>query len=168
MKKTILRFGLYGVTTICLLSLLIWSLVDVVDDKMGEVIGYSSMVVSLLFVFFGIKHFRDRENNGMVSFVKALQIGILISLIVALAFGILDIIYVKFVNPGFMTEYYDGMLEQAKSLPAKEFELRKAALQSEKEMFMNPFMHFFIMSMMVFIIGFIISLLSALLLQRKK
>jgi len=66
-----------------------------------------------------------------------------------------------------MTEYYDDMLEQARSLPIEEFEIRKAGLESEKEMFLNPFIHFFIMSLMVFIIGFIISLLSALTLQRK-
>jgi len=168
MKKTILRYGFYGIATICLLSLLIWALVDVVDNTTGEVIGYSSMVVSLLFVYFGIKHFRDKENNGIITFAKALLIGVLISLMVAAAFGLLDIIYVKFVNPDFMTEYYEGMLEQAESLPAEEFEIRKAELQSEKEMFLNPFLHFFIMSMMVFVIGFIISLLSALILQRKK
>ncbi len=167
MKKTILRFGLYGVITICLLSILIWSLVKVVDNTTAEIIGYSSMVVSLLFVFFGIKHFRDRENNGVVTFAKALLIGVLISLIVSVAFGILDIIYVKFVNPDFMTDYYEGMLEQAQTLPAEEFEILKEELNAEKEMFLNPFMHFFIMSMMVFVIGFIISLLSALLLQRK-
>lgn len=167
MKKTILRFGLYGIVTICLLSFLIWSLIDVIDNKMGEVIGYSSMIVSLLFVYFGIKHFRDKENNGTVTFAKGLLLGILISLMVSLAFGILDVIYVKFVNPDFMTEYYIGMLEQAQNLPSEEFEIRKAELQSEKEMFLNPFLHFFIMSMMVFVIGFIISLLSALILQRK-
>jgi len=168
MKKVILRFGLYGVITICALSILIWSLVDVVDDTTGEIIGYSTMVVSLLFVFFGIKHFRDKENNGLVTFGKALLIGILISLIVSLAFGILDLIYVKFINPDFMTDYYARNLEQLQtSLPSEEFEIRKAELETEKEMFLNPFIHFFIMSMMVFIIGFIISLLSALLLQRK-
>jgi len=134
---------------------------------MGEIIGYSSMVVSLLFVFFGIKHFRDKENKGRVSFGKALLIGVLISLMASIAFGILDVIYVKIINPEFMTDYYDRMLEQAQSFPTEEFELRKTELESEKEMFSNPFMHFFIMSMMVFVIGFIISLLSALILQRK-
>lgn len=167
MKKTILRFGLYGVITICALSILIWSLVDVVDNTTGEIIGYSTMVVSLLFVYFGIKHYRDKENNGIVTFGKALILGVLISLMASLAFGILDVIYVTFINPDFMTEYYEGMLEQAKSLPTDEFEARKAELESEKEMFLNPFIHFLIMSMMVFIIGFIISLLSALVLQRK-
>lgn len=168
MKKTILRFGLYGIITICALSTLIWLTIDVVDDTMGEVIGYSTMVVSLTFVFFGIKHFRDKENNGFVTFGKALLIGLLITLMVSLAFGILDVIYVKFVNPDFMTDYYAKNLEQLRtSLPAEEFEIKKAELESEKEMFLNPFIHFFIMSMMVFVIGFIISLLSALILQRK-
>jgi len=167
MKKVILRFGLYGVLTICALSILIWALVDVVDNTTGEVIGYSTMVVSLIFVFFGIKHFRDNENQGLVSFGKALLIGLLISLIVALSFGILDLIYVKIINPEFMSDYYEGMLNEAKTLPAAEFEVRKTELESEQEMFSNPAMHFFIMSMMVFIIGFIISLLSALILQRK-
>lgn len=168
MKKTILRFGVYGIITIFLLSLLIWSLIDSMDDIMGEIIGYSSMVLSLLFVYFGIKHFRDKENNGIVTFGKALLIGILISLMVSLAFGILDVIYVKFINPDFMTDYYSRNLEQLQaSLPAEEFEIKKAELESEKEMFLNPFIHFFIMSMMVFVIGFIISMLSALILQRK-
>lgn len=167
MKKTILRFGLYSTITICVLSFLIWALVDAVDNTTGEIIGYSSMIVSLIFVYFGIKHFRDKENNGIVKFGKALLIGILISLMAALAFGILDVIYVKFINPEFMAEYYDGMLEQAESLPADEFEIRKAELASERETFSNPFAHFLLMSMMVFIIGFIISLLSAFILQRK-
>jgi hypothetical protein len=167
MKRTILRYGFYAILTITILSLLIWALVDVVDNTIGEIIGYSTMIVSLLFVYFGIKHFRDKENHGIVSFGKALAIGILISLMAALAFGILDIIYVKLINPDFMTDYYEGMLEQAQSLPVEEFAVRKAELESEKEMFSNPIMHFFIMSMMVFVIGFIISLFSALLLQRK-
>lgn len=168
MEKTILRFGVYGIITIFLLSLLIWSLIGSMDDVMGEIIGYSSMVLSLLFVYFGIQHFRDKENNGIVTFGKALLIGILISLIVSFAFGILDVIYVKFINPDFMTDYYARNLEQLKeALSAEEFEIKKAELESEKELFLNPFMHFFIMSMMVFVIGLIISLLSALILQRK-
>ena len=167
MKRTILRYGLFATLTIIALSLMIWTLVDVVDNTTGEIIGYSSMVVSLLFVYFGIKHYRDSENNGLVSFGKALLIGILISLLASIAFGLMDLIYVTFVNPDFMTDYYDGMLDQLQTLPADELEVRKAELESEKAMFSNPFMHFMIMSMMVFVIGTVISLISALVLQRK-
>jgi len=168
MKNTIQRYGLYGALSICVLFLLSLWLGDGLSYGAQEVIGYTTMVISLGFVFFGIKHFRDKENNGTVSFKKALVIGILISLITALAFGLLDFIYVKYINPGFMEEYYTNNLQILEdSLPAAEFEVKKAELESQKELFMNPVMSFVLMSVTVLMIGFIISLLSALILQRK-
>ncbi|MFD0861131.1 DUF4199 domain-containing protein [Sungkyunkwania multivorans] len=168
MKKTVVRYGLFGALAICALFLLSLSIGDGLSYSTQEIIGYASMVVSLMFVFFGIKHFRDRENGGKVNFGKALLIGVLISLITAFAFGLLDFVYVKYLNPDFMTTYYDHSVEQLKaSLPAEEFEVKLAELEAEKELFMNPLMSFAIMSMTVFVIGFIISLISSLILQRK-
>ncbi|MBQ4818926.1 DUF4199 domain-containing protein [Aquimarina sp. MMG016] len=168
MKNTILRYGVYSAITIVLLALGGWFLGKNLDYSIQEVIGYTSMVVSLLFVFFGIKHFRDKENNGVVSFGKALLIGVLISLIAALAFGILDVVYIKYINPDFTTEYYAHYVEEMKnSLPAAEFETKLAELEAQKELFSNPIMSFLLMSFTVLIIGFIISLISALILQRK-
>ena len=133
-----------------------------------EIIGYVSMILSLGFVYFGIKHFRDKENEGKLSFKKALVIGILISLITALAFGILDVLYSQVLNPDFMTEYYNTTAEGLRNtLPPDEFEVALAKMEAEKEMFSNPLFSFAVMSMTVFVIGFIISLISALILQRK-
>ena len=168
MKNTIQRYGLYGATTICILFLLSLWLGKGLSYGAQEVIGYATMVISLGFVFFGIKHFRDKENGGHISFKKALVIGVLISLITALAFGLLDFIYVKYINPGFPEEYYTNNLQLLQdSLPAAEFEVKKAKLESQKELFMNPVTSFVLMSITVLMIGFIISLLSALALQRK-
>ena len=168
MKKIVIRFGIYSSVTICVLFLLAWFLGDGLDYSTQEIIGYASMVVSLCFVFLGIKHFRDKENNGFVSFGQALLIGILISLMAALAFGFLDLIYIEYINPEFMEEYYSRNLADLKaSLPPAEFEQQSAALEAQKEMFMNPWMSFLVMSLTVFVIGFIISLISALILQRK-
>ncbi|UJH68687.1 DUF4199 domain-containing protein [Allomuricauda sp. SCSIO 65647] len=167
MKKTVLRYGLYGGITICVLFLLAWFMGNGLSYSLQEVIGYISMVVSLSFVFFGIKHFRDRENNGRVSFSKALAIGVLISLITALVFGVLDVIYVEYLNPEFMDDYYDRSIAQLRTtLPANEYEAKVAELEAEKELFMNPIFSFLIMGMTVFVIGFIISLISSLILQR--
>ena len=105
MKKTVIRFGLYGALTICVLFLLAWFLADGLSYSNQELIGYASMVIALSFVFFGIKHYRDTENQGSISFKKGLLVGIAISFITALAFGILDVIYVEFLNPGFMEDY---------------------------------------------------------------
>ncbi|MEZ4810210.1 MAG: DUF4199 domain-containing protein [Allomuricauda sp.] len=168
MKKTILRYGLYGAVAICILFLVSWFLLNGLSHSAQEILGYVSMILSLGFVYFGIKHYRDTENEGKVSFMKALVIGVLISLITALAFGILDVIYTEVLNPDFMTEYYETAAENLKaSLPAEEIGAKLAELESQKNLFSNPLMSFSLMAMTVFVIGFIISLLSALLLQRK-
>lgn len=168
MKKTVTKFGLYGAITICVLFLLSWFVFDDLPYFSQEVLGYISMVLSLSFVFFGIKHYRDKENDGKVSFKKALVMGILISLITALAFGILDVFYTEVLNPDFMTEYYDHSVEVLKeSLPPDEFEAKLAEMESQKALFSNPLFSFALMALTVFVIGFIISLLSALILQRK-
>jgi len=168
MKKTITRYGLYGAVTICALFLLSLFVGKNLSYSIQEVIGYTSMIVSLSFVFFGIKHFRDQVNNGSVTFGKALLIGLAISLITAIAFGILDYIYVAYINPDFTEEYYANSLERMQeALPAAEFELKKVEMEAQKELFSSPIMSFALMSMTVFVIGFIISLISGLILQRK-
>lgn len=168
MKKTVLRYGLYGAITICVLFLLSWFLGTDFDFSTQEIIGYVSMVVALSFVYFGIKHFRDMENSGIISFKKGLTIGLLISLITALAFGVVDVIYVEFINPDFMAEYYTTTSEQLKAtVPAEELQEKLTALEAERELFSSPIMSFIMMAVMVFGIGFIISLISAALLKRK-
>jgi hypothetical protein len=168
MKKTVLRFGLYGAITICILFLLGWFVGKNLGYSAQEIIGYASMIVSLGFVYLGIKHFRDKENSGQVSFKKALTIGVMISLITALAFGIIDIIYIEFLNPDFTADYYAHIVEDLKvTLPEEELGARLAEIEAEKEMFSNPLLSFLLMALTVFIIGFIISLISSLVLQRK-
>ncbi|MDC6366140.1 MULTISPECIES: DUF4199 domain-containing protein [Flavobacteriaceae] len=168
MKKTVIRYGLYGAVTICILFLLSWFLLNDLSFASQEVLGYIAIIASLIFIYFGIKHFRDNENNGKVSFKKALTIGVVISLITAFAFGILDVFYAKVLNPDFMTEYYGTAADNLKAtLPAEELEVKLAELESQKELFSNPLLSFAIMSMTVFMIGVVITLISALALQRK-
>ncbi|MDY8136953.1 DUF4199 domain-containing protein [Aquimarina sp. 2201CG5-10] len=168
MKSTVLRYGIYSAITLFILGLGGLLLGKSLDYSIQEVIGYTSIVVSLLFVFFGIKHYRDKENDGIVSFRKAFLIGILISLFAASAFGILDSIYVKYINPDFATEYYAHYVEEMRnSLSESEFQTQLKDLEAQKELFSNPVMSFLLMFLTVLIIGFIISLISSLILQRK-
>ncbi|WP_318312159.1 DUF4199 domain-containing protein [Flagellimonas crocea] len=168
MKKTVLRFGAYGAITICILFMISWFVLDHLSMSTQEVMGYVSIVVSLSFVYFGIRHFRDKENDGKVSFKKALTIGILISLITALTFGLLDVLYTEVLNPDFMDDYYGEVVETMRAnLPAAELDAQLAQLEAEREQFSNPFVSFTIMSATVFIIGCIVTLLSSLILQRK-
>ena len=90
MKNTVLKYGFYSAIAITALFLIGWFIGKEFDlgYSSQEVVGYASILVSLSFVFFGIKHFRDQENDGQVSFGKALLIGLLISLFASIAFGI--------------------------------------------------------------------------------
>lgn len=168
MKRTVLKFGLYGAFTICILFLVSWFVFGDLPYSTQEVLGYASMILSLGFVFLGIKYYRDKENEGRVRFKTALLIGVFISLITAVAFGILDVIYTEVLNPDFMTEYYARSADGLKaSLPPDLVEQKLMELEAQRELFSNPLMSFALMAMTVFVIGFIISLLSALILQRK-
>ncbi|WP_299884793.1 DUF4199 domain-containing protein [uncultured Lacinutrix sp.] len=168
MKNTVIRYGVYGLLTAAILFLLALTLGKSLNYSAQEIVGYTTMVASLSFVFFGIKHYRDKENNGIVSFGKALKIGVLISLFAGIGFGIIDYIYTTVINPDFATEYLDKTLETMKStLSAEEFEIEKTKLTQQMADYGGSGFMAFIMFSSVVIIGFIISLISSLILQRK-
>ncbi len=152
MKNSILKFGVYSLITALVLFLAGLYFGQDLSFSTQAVIGYASMVVSLIFVFFGIKYYRDKENNGSVSFGKALLIGIVISLFAGVGFAIIDYIYTTSINPDFFENYKAAMIADG--------------YEGEIPNYTSGFMAF-IMFATVLVIGFIISLISALILQRK-
>ncbi|MGB5359613.1 MAG: DUF4199 domain-containing protein, partial [Eudoraea sp.] len=105
MKNTVFIFGAYGFFFALLVFLLVLYFGKELESSIQVIIGYVTMTLSSFFIFFGIKHYRDIENNGNVSFGQALLIGILIALIIAIGIAITDYIYTTVLNPGFFDEY---------------------------------------------------------------
>ena len=168
MKSTVIKFGKLSFITSIILFLCALLFGKSLDFSTQEIIGYTTMVISLTFVFFGIKNYRDDVNKGVVSFGKALQIGVLISLFAAIGFGIADYIYTTIINPDFAVEYLDKSLATLKdTVSAEEFSKQKTELEEQMKIYGGSGFMAFIMFVSVLIIGFIISLLSALFLQRK-
>lgn len=168
MKKTFKRYGLYsGIAMIILyiVNLLVVSLGAGYD--IGEVVGYSAMVISLCFVYFGIRYYRDTQNNGLLGFGQGIKLGLLISLMPALCFGVADIIYVTLINPGFADKYEATMLQQLKaSTPPAQFDAKAAALKEQMAFFKNPLGDFIVMFLTVMAIGLIITVISTFMLKR--
>lgn len=168
MKQVIFKYGKCASLSICLLFIISWYALQFLSYTAQEIVGYASMVLALLFVYFGIKYFRDKVNQGKLSFKQAFLIGLGISGITAIAFGLLDVLYVTVLNPDFMQDYYQNTLTQWQStLPAEAYAAKVAQLENQKAMFENPLILFLLMAMTVFTIGFIITLISSLILQRK-
>ena len=153
MKSTVLKYGSYGLIVGFIIFILHLSLgIDNLDYSTNEILGYVSIFLSLSFIFFGLKHYRDKVNNGVLSLGKAITIGILISLLVGLGIAIADFVYTKFIDPEFFNRYTELMIEQGKADQVVEMTSTTAAL---------------FMLVLVAVIGFIISLISGLILQRK-
>lgn len=168
MKNTVLKFGGYGL----ILGAVIFGLALTFGGSLSyttqEIIGYGSMVASLSFVYFGIKHFRDQVNDGKVTFGKALLIGVLISAFVGLGVGIVDYLYTTVINPNFAEDYLEKTLEGYETLySGEELTAKKAELTKQMKDFGGSGFMAALMFFTVLIIGFIISLISGLILQKK-
>lgn len=153
MKNTIVKYGSYGIIT----GFLVFTLHLIVginnfDYTTNEILGYLSIFLSLSFIYFAIKHYRDNVNDGVVSLGKGIIIGVLISLIVGIGIGTADFIYTKYINPDFFSSYEEMLRKQGREDEIIEMTSSFAAL---------------FMIVLVAIIGFIISLVSSLFLQRK-
>ena len=168
MKKTIVKYGLYAALVMVILPMIGWlSASGEMDYKLGEVIGYTTMFLAMIFVFLGIRDYRNREKDGQLKFVEALKLGLLIAIIPAFAFAVIDQLYVNFINPDFYDEYYAYSLDQLKAeMSSEEFEQAAAEMEEQKEMFSNPAFQFLIMFITVFLVGLIVTVLSGLVLKR--
>ena len=170
MKNVILRNGAYA----CLFLLLSFSIEWVLtrgkemDFSSSEITGYLFITCSMIFVFLGIRQFRDQENEGRLTFIEGLKVGTLIVVFPSLFFGLYNIFYAIWLYPDFMDDYFAYNLEQLKaSLSAAEYAIQEQEMLAQKELFMNPFVSFIVMFMTVFIMGLIASIISSFALMKK-
>lgn len=168
MKSTVIKYGLYALLSGFLLFGLPFIFGMGLDFDYGELIGYTAMILSLLFVFFGIKHYRDKVNSGKVSLGKAIAIGMLIALFSAVGVALFDYIYTTQINPDFASEYLDYSIKKMEAtLSPEELKVKSAELKQQMKDYGSPGFMAFMMFASVVILGFIISLISGLILQRK-
>ncbi len=105
MKRIVLTFGLISGAVIGVLMSLTTVFAEKIGFDKGVVIGYTSMVLAFLLVFFGIRSYRENIGGGQISFGRALAVGLLIMLIASACYVITwEIIYFNFM-PDFIDKY---------------------------------------------------------------
>jgi hypothetical protein len=169
MKKTVLTFGLIGGAIMATMMFATLPLVDKIGFDKGAIIGYTSMVLAFLMVFFGIRSYRENVGGAKITFGRAFAVGILITLISCVFYVVgWEIIYFKFM-PDFVDKYSQHMIEKAKASGATQ-EAIQALLQqmkSFKAMYDNPFLNAAITFTEPFPIGLIVTLISSAVLRKK-
>jgi hypothetical protein len=142
------------------------------DMKTGEVIGYLSMLVSLSMIFFGIRSYRDNHLEDTITFGKAFQVGLFITLVASVIYVVGWMIYYNTSETmrNFPELYLQHMLEELKASGKSAAEIAKKELELRKNMdlYKNPAIMVAITFLEIFPVGLIIDAISALLLRKKK
>ena len=171
MQKIVLRFGLAsGALLIAMASVMMpLCLNGTIDIHNSEILGYSSMVLAFLLVFFGIRSYRDNVAGGTIGFGKAFQVGILITLVTCAMYVIAwEITYFNFY-PDFLDQYSAHVLEKMRAAGESEAAIQKTTAQmaTMAKYYDNLLFNSAITFMEVFPVGLIVTLVSAGILRRK-
>lgn len=170
MRKIVFTYGIIGGLIVAILmSFSMWLCMDQPNFEGSMVLGYTIMLVSMAFIFVGVKRYRDRNLGGVISFGRALATGLLIAL-VASTFYVISwlIIYYNFM-PDFMDRFADIMLNQAKEsgMSEVEYNIQVAEMNNMKEMYKNPAFVILFTYFEILPVGILVSLVSALVWKRK-
>lgn len=170
MKKIVLVFGL--IAGLIITAMMVYSSIMIYKHenfKGSEVLGYTTMLVAFSMIFVGIKNYRDKYNNGVITFGKAFKTGLYITLIASTIYVAVWLVEFYVFYPDFMEKYTVCVMNDARSSGASEATLSKKAADMAQygEMYKNPLFVVLLTYAEVFPIGLVITLLSALLLKRK-
>ncbi len=142
-------------------------------DRIGfdksVVVGYTTIVLSFLLVFFGVRSYRDNVGSGQISFARAFAVGISITLITCICYVVTwEVLYYNFL-PDFMDKYgaYTVQKLQASGASPAAVQAQLTQMKKYKELYANPLINAALTFTEPFPIGLVITLISAAVLRRK-
>jgi hypothetical protein len=175
MKKVVLTFGLLGGIII---AAFVWTTAILVENNaIGferlEIVGYTSMLVALSMVFFGIKSYRDNYSGGKITFWKGVQVGLLISLIAGVLYWFGAFSY-GLTHPGFAERFMQQFTElkvdgpQRQGAPPEQIASGQAEVDMMTTLFESPVLFFLVCMAEILPVGIVVTLISSGLLRRKE
>ncbi len=170
MKKIVLTYGIIAGLMVALFMIVSFaSGVEHLDSGVGMLIGYLGMLVAFSFIFVGIKKYRDQFNGGFVTFGKAFQIGLYISLIASTMYVVTWLIEYNYFIPDFMDDYAAKYLNEMKAAGESQAVIDKTAKEMAdfREMYKNPLINAMFTYMEILPVGILVSIIAALALKRR-
>ena len=168
MKRIILT---YGIIAGVIVSAMMWITLGngKHDFDNGEMIGYTTMVIALSTIFFGVKAYRDKHLGGAIAFGKAFLIGLYITLVASTLYVASWMLMSATTDQDFMQQYYEHMKTKMESsgTPPSEMEAQLAELRDFQEMYKNPLVKVGFTYVEILPVGLLISLICAGLLKRR-
>jgi hypothetical protein len=170
MKKTVWTYGLISGA---LLSAMMAATIPFQGEHGFDhslIVGYTTMVLSFLLIYFGVRSYRDTVGKGTVGFGRALVVGSLIGIIASVCYvATWEVMYFKFM-PDFMTKYGAHELEKARAAGASEATLAQKKVEFDKfeKMYQNPAINAAFTIIEPLPVALVVALVSAGMLSRRK
>jgi hypothetical protein len=169
MKNIVLKNGIIsGVIVAGLMVTGIALMKDNPDFKSAEILGYLGMLLSFSFIFVAI--FQQRKaQGGLITFGKALTVGVLVTLIAGLIYAVTWEIYFTNWGSNFMEVYSRDSLQKLAETGASESDIEIAKQQTVImiENYKNPLFRFGMTLVEIVPLGIVISLIAALIFKKK-
>jgi hypothetical protein len=171
MKKIVLTFGILSGLIVSVLMVLTIPLHDqgVLNYDNGMVVGYTTMFLAFLLVFFGIRSYRDNVSGGNVTFGRAFRVGILITLITCAMYVGTWQVYSRLYARDYMEKYAAHVVKKQRDAGASAAEIAKTEQEMAdfQKLYANPFFNVAVTFLEIFPVGLVITLVSAAILRRK-
>ena len=156
MKRTVLKYGTIGGALMVVAGWLNFFIMQNASFRAAEIGGYISILIGLSLIYLGIKFYRDQLSGGFITFGRAFNLGVAISLIPSAFMFVSTLIFFALLGD----QWLEWALER---LPEDQLEQYANA----PEYMSSPAFQGLVMFATVLLLGIAVSLASAVLLKKQ-
>lgn len=170
MRKIVLTFGLIAGAILSAMMLITLPFQDQIGFDKGAIIGYTTMVLAFLMVFFGVKSYRDNVAGGSVTFGRAFKVGLMITAVASVCYvATWELVYYQ-LAPDFAEKYAAYTVEKARRSGATDAQIaaQTQRMTEFKEMYRNPLVNIALTLLEPLPVGILFTLVTAGVLSRKR
>ncbi len=170
MKKQVWKFGLLSGIVVAVLMGVTVPFEHNIKATYGMAIGYTTMVLSFLIVFVGVKQYRDLELGGFIGFGRAFAAGALMMLIACLCYVAMWEALSATVEKNFAHDYAAGMVKRAEAsgLQGQALEAKITEARQFETAYAHPLYRMSMTLLEPLPVGLIMALVSAGILRRRR
>lgn len=153
--KTAVTYGVYMGLGLIVFSLIMYVLEVPLDSKLH----YVQYFIYIAVIYFGIKHHRDQDLGGYITYARGLGCGTLIAAVGGIIMAVYTFILFKYIDPDLVNQIFAAQEKQMLESGQSQEQVDKMISMSKG--FMQPWMMGLIVVPTVIFSGFILSLIIA-------
>ena len=169
MKKTVLTYGLISAAVAIVMMAITMPFIHSRQMGIADTLGYTSMFLSALLVFFGVRAYRQQTPDGRLTFGRGLAVGLLITLISTACYIVaFEVVYFHLV-PDFGDTFSACMIERTRDSGGTPEQIAATTQQAAtlKRLYDHPVTNALLTFATTFPVGLGGALLSAWILRRR-